>query len=535
VNTADSASIRYSCQSCCRVLAAGLALLMLVPCAWAQNESLGDYSRKLRAQKKGEVLVTAEEGKLLFQSVDEITKFSNEDSGLPRLTPVKRRLIGRAEAEKHFMSKAEDEAQNERRMYEAALVLKKFGMLPPTFELSSSLGDYTLNALAGFYGFSDKTMYLLNWVSPELQKGVMAHELTHALQDQNYELAKFVAPAREDKNMRQMRMAQDDAAEVSIARRAVIEGQASLVECDYKLRDLGLNLANSARARQVAQGLLESSHDSPVTINNAPRLLREVMLFPYREGVVFELELLAHGGRQAAFQGAFKRPPLNTHQILQPEAYFKNEKAPRIEIGDLTPVFGSAYEAYDSGNIGELDVQIMSEDFGRPNDIYTVARKWDGGAYVAVKRTGMAADAKVTTSDLALIYVSRWKNRQAAERFGQIYLQAMATRLPMGAVSQQRCDEETCAGALWEQHAQSNEGLVNVEIWPGNMLIITHSVDDARMKALRPILLAPGTARLASMGQRELSPRLLGDPQIQALSEEAGDAITQQIIEQLSH
>ncbi len=48
--------------------------------------------------------------------------------------------------------------------------------------------------LAGYYDLRDKTMYLLNWVPLELQRPVMAHELTHALQDQNYDLSRLRQP-----------------------------------------------------------------------------------------------------------------------------------------------------------------------------------------------------------------------------------------------------------------------------------------------------------------------------------------------------
>jgi hypothetical protein len=528
----------YALKSCGGMAAAVFVLLALAGSAWAQEESLGDYARKIRTGKKTEVLISAEDGTKLFKFVDEITQFSSQDSGLPKLAPVKRKLVGKAEAEKHFKSQSEDEAQHERRMDETAVVLKKFGMLPEQFDVDSSLRDSTVSGLAGFYDFADKTMYLLNWIAPELQKMVMAHELTHALQDQNFQLARFALRPQPEPDVRQMKMQRDDSGEVSIARRAVVEGQASVVGYDYDLQAMGVSLADSSAVRQRAETYLQGSYDLPVTIHNAPRLLRELMIFPYREGLQFELALLTHGGRQEAFEEAFKRPPLNTHQILQPEAYFKNEKTSRVEIGDLAAVFGNAYEAYDAGSIGELDVQIMAEEFGRENDIYTVARKWDGGAYVAVKRAGLAAGSKVKASDLALVYVSRWKTRQAAERFGQIYLQAMATRLAMGTPNQQRCDEEKCAGPLWEQHASSSEGPVNVELWPGNLLLITQTVEEDRMQALRRILLAPaqavrtGAAR-ASAEAPELAPRLLAMPEIEALSEQAGREIEMGIRQQL--
>jgi hypothetical protein len=532
-------------------LAITALLLVLAGPAWAQQapqESLGDYARRLRTSKKAAVVVSAEDAERLFHSVDEITKFDSKDSGFPKQSPVQRKLIGQVEAEKHFRSEGEDEARHDRRLEESAIVLKKFGMLPADFDLNAKLGDITLSGLAGFYDFSDQTMYLLNWIAPELQSMVMAHELTHALQDQNYHLSKFAVRPPEPE-AKQMKM-EDDESESFLARRAVVEGQATLVGDDYEIRDLGISLANSPEARERVISHLQSSYDLPVTINNAPRLLREVMIFPYREGLIFELELLDRGGRETAFREAFQRPPLNTHQILQPEAYFAHEKTPRIAIGDLTPVFGKDYVAYDSGTIGELDVQIMSEEFGRENDIYSVARQWNGGAYVAVKRAGLAAGSEVKTSDLALVYVSRWKSQKAAERFGQIYLDAMAKRLPMSVATQKLCDEEPCRGPLWERHADSSEGPVNVELWPGNLLIITQSVDQARMQALRPILLAEDkTARAAAaapepnqpgldrpeLDQPELAARLLAMPQIEALSKLEGLALGNEVRQLLAH
>ncbi len=537
-------------KPCCGLVAAVLLLMALAVTARAQEESLGDYARRIQNQKQSQVLISTEDGQHLFKEVDTITQFSSQDSGLPKLAPVKRQLIGRAEAEKYFRSRSADEAQ-QRRIDQTTVVLQKFGMLPASFDLNTAMGDLVLNGIAGFYAFNDKTMYLLNWIAPDEQKMVMAHELTHALQDQNFNLTRFVLRAQMEQAPPQMKMQQDDnSSESSLARRAVMEGQATVVGLDYRVKGLGINLADSPDARQIAENTLQASYDPPVIIHNAPRLLRETMIFPYREGLQFELELLAHGGRQEAFRETFKHPPLNTHQILQPEAYLKNEPAPLVKIGDLAPVFGAAYQACDSGTVGELDVQIMSEEFGRENDIYTVARKWDGGSYVAVRRSALAADAKLQTSDVALVYLSRWKTQQAAERFGHIYLQGIAKRLSMSTPDEQNCAETKCAGPLWEEHALTSEGPVHAELWPGNLLLITQSVDDTQMPTLRSILLAgakvtrtsavrsnamPTNATQASAAQPELAPRLFAMPQFQALSEQAGIELGLAIQKRLAH
>jgi hypothetical protein len=518
-----------------RVVAAGVLLLLTsAGSALAQQESLADYARKLRVGKSAEVRIYGDDVTRLFRSMDEISKFASQDSGFAQLGPIRRKLVGKTEAEKHFRDEGADRAKHGHRVDESEVVLKKFGLLPAAFSLNEELGDITLSDIAGFYDPRDRTMYLLNWIAPEMQKMVMAHELTHALQDQNYHLEKFESRHESRQGPKKSMTSQgNDRAEMLLARRAMVEGQATLVGEDYEAREHGINLTDESWARDYLVSNLESSYDLPVTIHNAPRLLRETMIFPYREGLIFELALFSRGGREMAFRDAFRRPPVDTHQILQPEAYLKNER-PQVVIGDLTSIFGKEYEAYDSGTIGEFDVQIMSEEFGRENDIYSVARQWNGGSYVAMKRAGLAPDAEIKSADLALVYLSRWKSRKAGERFAQIYLDGLAKRIPLTELKQQRCLEDPCGGALWEAHASSSEGPVHIELWPGNLVIVTQSVDDAHLPALRPHLLAKAKAvRAAKNYQPELSSRLFAMPRVQALSNAAGLALGMRLRQQL--
>ena len=68
----------------------------------------------------------------------------------------------------------------------------------------------------------------------------------------------------------------------------------------------------------------------------------------------------------------------------------------------------------------------MAREFGRENDLFTVAANWDGGGYVAVRRIGVPME-KLTTADIALLYVSRWKNAKGRQTF-RGYLQDRADR-----------------------------------------------------------------------------------------------------------
>ena len=397
------------------------------------NRSLGDIAREIRAKKRSEISITAEDAKEFFASLDQILEFASKDTGFPRRGPVKRQLIGRSRIDAYMAQELSKQVEEDR-LDRSELVLKKMGLLPADFELKSFLMKAVGQHLAGYYDLRDKTMYLLNWVPLEMQRPVMAHELTHALQDQNYDLSRLrepepaskVQPANAPESV-----SGTDEDEHGIAQRSVLEGQAMVVMIDYLLRPQGITLAGSPDAQDLVSSTVES-YDSPIKLHDAPRVLKETTMFPYHEGLDFEVELLRRVGKTKAFAGPFVRVPSNTHQILHPDAYLAKAATPSVRIPDLRPILGSGYELLDSGMIGELDTRIMAREFGRENDLFTVAANWKGGGYVAVKRAGIP-NQKLTTADISLLYVSRWKNAKAAKRFVEIYKSALTRRLIISA------------------------------------------------------------------------------------------------------
>ena len=106
---------------------------------------------------------------------------------------MKRQLIGRDRIDAYIAQELSKQVEEDR-LGRSELVMKKMGLLPADFELKSFLMKAVGQHLAGYYDLRDKTMYLLNWVPLEMQRPVMAHELTHALQDQNYDLSRLRQP-----------------------------------------------------------------------------------------------------------------------------------------------------------------------------------------------------------------------------------------------------------------------------------------------------------------------------------------------------
>jgi hypothetical protein len=493
----------------------------------AQQTSLGELANQQRTKRQAEVKVNESDFTRLAAEIDEILEFASRDSGLPRHSAVKYRLVSQADVTQ-YMAAALSGQRETQRVANSELVLKKFGFLPPDFDLKSYLVTATAQSLGGYYEHQTKTMNLVNWVGLEEQRPIIAHELTHALQDQNYDLATWLQrPERPPA----MRVAAEEAMESS-ARKAVVEGQAMIVYLDYLLRPYGRTLGDTPAAMEFVKERMISTYDTQLVVRKSPLLLKETAMFPYREGLFFELELLKKGGVHQAFAGAFARPPVNTHEVLEPKAYLEGEKTPTVVIPELSGILAGNYETYDSGSIGQLDARILAQQLGSENDMFTVTPSWQGGAYVAAKRKKGASGTAtaVSTADIALLYVSRWKTLEAAQRFLEIYQKSLGKRVVVS--DQKSWTPAACSGG---SHCESvkairvdtNEGPVFLELLPDNMVFIAQSFGEETVNSLRQAVLTPGTGVRTRASASDLSLRLHELPAFAAFQEQVGREIRQ--------
>src|SRR5260370_40806041 len=189
--------------------------------------------------------MTKEQAKELFRSVDEILSFASSDTKLPIEHTVKRKLISRDEVNRYLREKF-DEDEGAKRMERSEIVLKKFGLLDRDFHLRPFLLSLFTAQIAGFYYNKTKTVNLLYCIKPAEQKPVLAHDLTHALQDLKVGLTKWSSislngPSHnvtEDNHHLQVD-------EADTARSAVAEGQAMAVFVHFTIRPTGRTLADA--------------------------------------------------------------------------------------------------------------------------------------------------------------------------------------------------------------------------------------------------------------------------------------------------
>jgi len=497
--------------------------------AAGQGQSLGELARKMRKDHTAEVQMSDEDAKDLFRSVDKIVAFASEDSGFPKRSTVKRRLVGSAEVEKYTR---DQEAKEEyaQRFARSEMTMKKFGLLPREFNLREFVVKANGKEIAAYYDDETKTISLLNWIPKDRQAPILAHELTHALQDQNYDLKAWMKAGQRASQPGEKKDNEPDVDDDSAgARRAVVEGQAQIVFVDYLLAPLGRTLQNTpGLIYQMEEPAVKAVADSQL-LHDAPMILREMGTFPYREGLIFEGELLEKGGKKMAFSGVFARPPRNTHEVLQPTAYINSEKLALIHIPDVQQILSDKYAVYDSGGIGELDLRALLKTFGNRKEADNLAAGWQGGAYVAYRRTAKTATDALTTADLALLYVSRWKSPASAERFAHVYATAIAQRYrnatPQAAAS--------CAGAKCPVSAVqilTEEGPVIVEQWADNTVLVSESFDQITAgKLVDAVREGNAEVRADNLRHGELGLRLYDLPGFSAFQAQIGDRILREI------
>jgi len=374
-------------------------------------------------KKQEDSIMTPAQAKELFDSVDQIMAFAAGDTGLAPVVKVKRKLLTRDEVNAYLV-KSFDEDESAKRLQQSEIVLKKFGLLNQDFNLRPFLLSLLTEQIAGFYDDKTKTVNLLNWVKPEEQKPVLAHELTHAIQDQKVGLEKWGSNGFKGVS----KTASEDAQRVPVdeletARQAVTEGQAMVVFVDYSLPK-GQTLADVPEIGKTMKDSVAdtSGADSSPVMARAPLLLQRSLVFPYADGLAFEQELLIKGGKGMAFAGALQNPPSSSFEIMNPKAYLAHAPVPLLRLPNVHPLLDVDYDPYDLGVMGELDVEIMASLFGGEDLGAAIAPQWDGGVYYAAQRKVASAAEKQTTASLGVFYLSRWKTEEAAATFEKLYV-----------------------------------------------------------------------------------------------------------------
>jgi len=301
------------------------------------------------------------------------------------------------------------------------LTLKKFGLVPQDFDLAGNTIDLLTEQAAAFYDYEKKKLFITETTSPDSQEPVLAHELSHALADQTFNLAKFIHQARKS----------DDG---STARLAVMEGQATWLMSEYLARKMGQSLKDSPALVAMMAKMTESTGQYPV-FDQSPLYLRNTLVFPYTKGMLFQNAIYERSGKDG-FAEVFRRPPVSTQQILHPDKYFANVKPTDPDLPDVHLPRG--YKGLVGGSLGELEHGILLEQYTTKARADELAPHWRGSSF-EVRENKKAGRA-------VLLYSVEWDTEAAARDYFDAYRQAMSKKWKSMKVTSDEPDAVTGSG-----------------------------------------------------------------------------------------
>jgi hypothetical protein len=345
---------------------------------------------------------SGDQARAICEQVPAIAHTLTEITGFKLKHPVPCDYISKEQVNQFLKKRLKQEASPEEIRAEE-LTLKKFGLVPQDFDLAKSTVDLLTEQAAAFYDFDRKKLFITETTTADSQQPVLAHELSHALADQNFNLSKYTRQGRSDDG--------------STARLAVMEGQATWLMTEYLARQNGQTLKGHPELAASMAASDDSGGNQFPIFDNAPLYLRRTLVFPYNRGMIFQNALFERDGQQA-FAEPFRRPPLSTQQILHPEKYLADEKPSQPALPEAHLPHG--YKALVGGSMGELEHQILLEQSAGKEQAAAIAPHWRGSVF-ELRENKKAAR-------VVLLYAVEWDSEDAARQYFAAYREALAKK-----------------------------------------------------------------------------------------------------------
>lgn len=275
--------------------------------------------------------------------------------------------------------------------------------------LPSLLTMYEAQVLA-YYDPASKTYFAISGMPasasaaalpPEaLEEGVAVHELTHALQDQRFDIESRDWALRNDND-------------ANLAYHALLEGEATLVMLASFVEKMGTSFEKAMRNDLLVSSLRVAAAAEVAGAGEAPPYFTEMLKFPYLQGLEFVIEGYRRGGWEE-LDRVHRNPPRSTREILHPDEYFSHSFVPAKF--DDTPAAGVT-NRFSVEHLGEFHWRFL---LGKD-----VARGWKAD------RVTVAADASCQPT---VLVETEWDSAAVAARFQKAYTELL-DRKGLGSLS----------------------------------------------------------------------------------------------------
>lgn len=278
---------------------------------------------------------------------------------------------------------------SEEEAVDAAHALLGFNLVPPpeAQDQIAKTDDLLAEQVVGFYDREVDRVFVpdvgMKSFSEEIKtRGILAHEIHHALQAQHFDVKGLSKVEGED---------------VALARLALLEGDAMVTMAAYFGADYGKPIHRTIRAiSDITQKVsLDDVADRDSELGKALPLTREMLIFPYDQGMSFVSDIFRAGGFELVNR-LYHTPPQSTAQVIHPEKYIAGELPASIQL----PPILAPFEVISEGRLGELRTRVTLAQCNDAEKAWHAASGWRGDAYQVARRPdGATAVAWLTVLD----------------------------------------------------------------------------------------------------------------------------------------
>jgi hypothetical protein len=258
-----------------------------------------------------------------------------------RLEPI---ILSAAEARTRLEAQFRKENPGDK-VAVAEETLKVLGLLPAGASLGDLYVDLMGSQVAGYYDTTAKELFVVSRSTAigATDKATFAHEFTHALQDQHFDLQGIGAVPTPPRDR-------------SLGRLALVEGDATLLMARW--------MSTHLSAAELGE-LLVVDPEAQAQLDRMPAILRERLLFPYQQGLIFVNGIWAGGG-WAAVDAAYDRLPDSTEQILHPAKYEAREVPVEVALDGaaLAKAMGAGWSGTPEDTLGEFQLSVWLRENG---------------------------------------------------------------------------------------------------------------------------------------------------------------------------
>jgi hypothetical protein len=328
--------------------------------------------------------------------------------GLERTSDVPCQVSDKAEVER-FLRETIATKLPPNKIEMEQIVYRALGVVPDDYDYANGIVQLYASQIGGYYDPERKHFIMAAWMPAMMQATVAVHELTHALQDQHFNLEKMMDPKLENGDQ-------------LLAIAALVEGDATAVMTDYMRVSAGqppLSKEENIDALLLQQVLAGSAGGFEKT----PEALRALLLFPYTSGLRFVHRLLLRGGYEEVDK-AFLNPPTSSREILHPEIYLSEDRAANIPQKDELDRGGSSADLVYTDTIGEFGVSaILGAGLKEKGEAVKAA------AGLLGDRVGVFAASE---GEKVISWKTKWESERDAQEFLGSYSRFIEARYSIG-------------------------------------------------------------------------------------------------------